>query len=352
MSGGVDSTVAAYLLREQGYTVRGVHLLLWHGQDINPVAAAALERVRLAADQLGIPLEVLDWQQKFRASVIEPYVRDLKAGLTPNPCITCNRAIKWGALLDYVQRQGASWLASGHYARLKKDARGLVSLWRGKDPAKDQSYFLSGLKQEVFQHMVFPLAEYTKQQTRQMARSLDLPDFEGLESQDLCFLGPGGQEAFLRDYAPELLAPGLIVDSSGKQLGEHAGLPLYTIGQRKNIRVAAPRPYYVLAKDVVHNRLVVGFQDELPRHKLLGTDINWISGTTPDLARPYAVKIRSAAAPVISSFQVLGNGDIIAQLQKPLRDITAGQRMVIYDGDECLGSALIIDHPANNNWED
>ena len=113
MSGGVDSTVAAYLLREQGYTVRGVHLLLWHGQDINPVAAAALERVRLAADQLGIPLEVLDWQQKFRASVIEPYVSDLKAGLTPNPCITCNRAIKWGALLDYVQRQGASWLASG-----------------------------------------------------------------------------------------------------------------------------------------------------------------------------------------------------------------------------------------------
>jgi tRNA-specific 2-thiouridylase len=342
MSGGVDSTIAAFLLQQSGYTVRGVHLLLWPPGP-HPAPSAATLRAEDAARRMGIDFQILDWREQFQAKVIDPYLNELSDGLTPNPCVRCNRQIKWGALLRFALAQGAEQLASGHYARLVRGEDGLVSLWRGRDRSKDQSYFLSALNQDTFQHMLFPLADMTKAEVRQLAAGLDLPSFEGQESQDLCFLGAGGQEEFLQTYAPQLLEPGEIVDSSGAHIGQHPGLALFTVGQRRNIRVAGPEPYYVLRKDLEHNRLVVGFKDELSADGILATDVNWISGSAPDLSRTYQMKIRSAASPAEGQVQILPNGDIITRLEKPLRDITAGQRLVIYDGDQCLGSALIIE---------
>lgn len=352
MSGGVDSSVAAVLLTQAGYRVHGVHLRLWAPLHKVKEAEQTIARFEQVCATLGITHEVLDYREQFQEDVINVYLQELKDGITPNPCVQCNRKIKWGKLLDYALSNGASYLASGHYGILERDATGLVRLYKGKDAKKDQSYFLSALPQSTFQHMLFPLGEYLKTHTRAMAIEAGLPDFSKLDSQDLCFLEAGGQAEFLKRYAPESLIPGPIRTADGKQIGEHMGLPLYTIGQRKGIRIAAPEPYYVVAKDVSTNTLVINISANLNRDLVMATDLNWISGEPPDLSRPYQVKIRSAAQPVLGLCSIIGNGDIIVKLEKPLRDITAGQRIVIYDENLCLGSAEIFSAGKSQELED
>lgn len=342
MSGGVDSSVAAVLLSQAGYRVHGVHLRLWSPLHKVKEAEQTIERFEQVCATLDLTHEVLDYREQFQEDVIGHYLQELKEGRTPNPCIHCNRKIKWGALLDYARSKGADYLASGHYAILERDESGLVRLYKGKDAKKDQSYFLSALPQSTFQYMLFPLGEYLKSQVRAKAVEAGLPDFSKLESQDLCFLEAGGQAEFLKRYAPESLTPGPIRTADGMLVGEHAGLPLYTIGQRKGIRVAAPEPYYVVAKDVCTNTLVIDVSARLNRDVIKATDLNWVSGEAPDLTKPYQMKIRSAAQPVLGRCSIIGNSDIIVKLEKSLRDITAGQRLVIYDGDLCLGSAEIV----------
>ena len=351
MSGGVDSSVAALLLSEAGYRVHGVHLRLWSPNEKVHETEQTLDRFEQVCQKLGLTHEVLDYREQFQQNVITYYVQELQAGRTPNPCIRCNRTIKWGALLEYAISNGANYLASGHYAILKRDENGLVSLHKGRDPRKDQSYFLSALSQLTLTHMLFPLGEYTKSEVRQMARAADLPDFSKLDSQDLCFLEAGGQAEFLKRYASESLTPGPIRTTDGRVVGEHMGLPLYTIGQRKGIRVAGAEPFYVVAKDIPNNTLVIDIGAKLNRDVIQANDLNWISGVTPDLSRPYQVKIRSAAHPVSGMCSNNGNSDIIVKLEKPLRDITAGQRLVIYDGDLCLGSAEIVGAADSQNLE-
>jgi tRNA-specific 2-thiouridylase len=342
MSGGVDSSVAAVLLSQAGYRVHGVHLRLWSPLHKVKEAEQTIERFEQVCATLDLTHEVLDYREQFQEDVIGHYLQELKEGRTPNPCIHCNRKIKWGALLDYACSKGADYLASGHYAILGRDESGLVRLYKGKDVKKDQSYFLSALPQSTFQYMLFPLGEYLKSQVRAKAVEAGLPDFSKLESQDLCFLEAGGQAEFLKRYAPESLTPGPIRTADGMLVGEHVGLPLYTIGQRKGIRVAAPEPYYVVAKDVCTNTLVIDVSARLNRDVVKATDLNWVSGEAPDLTKPYQMKIRSAAQPVLGRCSIIGNSDIIVKLEKSLRDITAGQRLVIYDGDLCLGSAEIV----------
>ncbi|HSN95077.1 MAG TPA: tRNA 2-thiouridine(34) synthase MnmA, partial [Anaerolineaceae bacterium] len=339
LSGGVDSAVATLLLKRQGYEVRGVHLRLWEvtpGTTSEDVASA-----QFVAEQLQIPLEVLDWRERFRQEVINPYLAVLSAGNTPNPCMICNRKIKWGSLWQYVQAQGAQYLASGHYAHLLRK-QGLVELHKATSLAKDQSYFLSILDQATFQHMLLPLGAYSKPQVRVIAAEAGLKVASRKDSEDLCFLKGFDQAGFLQHYAADLLKPGPIRDRQGKLLGEHIGLPLYTIGQRKGIRVAAEAPLYVMEKDVPNNSLIVGRGAELAHSQIVTAIPNWISGQTPALEPTYQIKIRAAAIPVRAKLQISESGDMIATLEKPLRDITAGQYLVIYDGDLCLGSAEIL----------
>lgn len=339
LSGGVDSAVSALLLKAQGYRVCGIHLRLW---EANPETVSDdLDSAKALAEQLEIPLEVLDWRDRFHRQVVEPYLAVLANGKTPNPCMICNRRIKWGELWRHVQTRGGQLLASGHYARVILN-NGQFELHKAQNLAKDQSYFLSVLDQETLQHMRLPLGELSKPQVRAIAEQAGLQVSSRKESEDLCFLKGLDQAAFISRFAPELLRPGLIRDKQGKVLGEHAGLALYTIGQRKGIRVAAEAPLYVMQKDPDTNTLIVGRAPELAHRQIITKKIHWISGNPPDLSKRYEVKIRAAATPVLADFQNLPSGDMIATLEKPLRDITAGQYLVVYDGDLCLGSAEIL----------
>lgn len=339
VSGGVDSAVASLLLKQQGYEVRGVHLRLWEA--IPGRISEDVPSAQFVAEQLEMPLEVLDWRDRFRQEVIEPYLAVLSAGKTPNPCMICNRKIKWGSLWQHVQAQGAKFLASGHYAQLLR-VGGLVELHKATSLAKDQAYFLSILNQDTFQHMLLPLGTYSKPQVRAIAAEAGLKVSTRKDSEDLCFLKGLDQAGFLRQYAADLLLPGPIHDRQGRQLGEHQGLPLYTIGQRKGIRVAAEAPLYVMEKEVTSNTLIVGRAAELAHSQIIAGMPNWISGQVTALEQSYEVKIRAAATPVRAKLQISESGDMIATLEKPLRDITAGQYLVIYDGDLCLGSAEIL----------
>jgi len=339
LSGGVDSAVSALLLKRQGYEVRGVHLRLW--ETIPGTLSEDVASAQSVADQLDIPLDVLDWREYFRREVIEPYLAVLASGHTPNPCMICNRQIKWGRLWQQVQAQGGQFLASGHYAQLVRSGS-LVELRKAISLEKDQSYFLSILDQGTFQHMLLPLGAYSKPQVRVIAAETGLKVSSRKDSEDLCFLKGLDQAGFLHNYAADLLQPGPIRDREGKQLGEHLGLPLYTIGQRKGIRVAAEAPLYVMSKDTSNNTLIVGRAFELAHSQIIAGKPNWISGQAPSLEPLYDVKIRAAATPARANLQISESGDMIATLEKPLRDITAGQYLVIYEGDLCLGSAEIL----------
>lgn len=341
LSGGVDSSVAAWLLKEQGFDVTGVHLRLWESPDPKAVEEKAL-KLKAVTEILGIPMRILDWRENFRRDVVGHYLEALKRGLTPNPCVTCNRLFKWGQLLAYARSEGADQVASGHYARLARQPDGSVILRMAKDRSKDQSYFLSALPQNVFQGMNLPLAELSKHEVREIANRLGLAEGLSQESEDLCFLEGSDQAAFLREHAKNLLVSGPIYDSAGVLLGQHQGLPLYTIGQRKGIRIAAAKPYYVLQKDIRQNALIVGFVEELAFNRVETRGTNWVSGFAPDLEKSYQFKMRSTSKLLQGNCLLDEKGDIIAVLDDAARNITPGQRLVVYDGDACLGGAEII----------
>lgn len=341
MSGGVDSSVAAGLLIKEGYDVYGISMRLWRYCPQRMNAEDPLERVQAVANKLGIRLEIIDYEDVFYERVVGSYLNDLKQGLTPNPCLVCNRSIKWGELLEHVQGEGADYLASGHYARLERDTDDQVRLYKGLDTQKDQSYVLSVLSQAQLKRAILPLGMLHKADVKQMAEDMALPMQNSLESQDLCFLNGENQRDFLRQFAPEMLQPGLILDQNGKELGEHEGLAFYTIGQRKGLRIAAPRPLYVLRKDLELNQLVVGYADELETQALLAVKANWITEQTPQSEKQYQVKIRYRAKPVGAKIKLVNNDRFIVQFEEGLRDITPGQRAVVYDGELCLGSGEI-----------
>ncbi|HEX9089844.1 MAG TPA: tRNA 2-thiouridine(34) synthase MnmA, partial [Anaerolineales bacterium] len=258
MSGGVDSSVAAALLVEQGYKVFGVMLNLWSEPDsahLNRCCTPDTQAMaRQVASILSIPFYVLDARQLFFDSVVIPFIHDYTHNLTPNPCITCNRLVRWGFLLNYALAAGADFLATGHYARLTQNPNRTYRLSRGVDAAKDQSYVLHVLTQEKLAHALFPLGGFTKQEVRQMASKYGLPVANRPDSQDLCFIGASGDYAgFLTKYAPQTCDPGPILDRQGNNLGQHQGLAFYTIGQRKGLRLASPTPLYVLEKDLLSN---------------------------------------------------------------------------------------------------
>lgn len=345
MSGGVDSSVAAALLVEQGYDVTGVMLRLWSepgSEESNrcctPDAMAGARRV---AAKLGIPFYALNSQDLFRNVVVQAFMDGYRDGITPNPCILCNQKIRWGFMLDQAIAMGADYMATGHYAQLRKAEDGTVELLRGFDPEKDQSYVMSVLPQEKLRQTLFPVGSMPKAEVRGHARRFGLAVAERADSQDLCFLAGQDYRSFLARYVPEVVQPGRIINSDGQKVGEHNGLAFYTIGQRKGLGIAAPRPLYVIDKNLGTNELIVGEQTDLGRNGLRAVDLNWISGSAPEAPFHADVKIRYRASLARARINPQGNEQITAHFDNPMRDITVGQRIVIYNGDVVLGGGTI-----------
>jgi tRNA-specific 2-thiouridylase len=341
----VDSSVAAALLLGQGYQISGVMLKLWsepgacEGRENLCCTAEAEERARELALQLDFPFYVVDGRERFRHKVVEIFIAEYAAARTPNPCIPCNRDVRFPLLLEWAREYGADLLATGHYARVRQ--MGTYQLLRGVDDDKDQSYVLHALSQAHLAHTVFPLGKLAKEDVRAIARNRNLPAAEQPESQDICFLADGDYRRFLTERAPETVHPGPIVDREGNVLGEHSGLTNYTIGQRKGIGVAAPEPLYVLTLDAPNNALVVGPADELGRRVCMVERMHYISGEAPTAPFSATAKIRYRHRDVEVNVIPLGEGRVEVRFAEAQRDITPGQYLVVYDGEVVLGGGVI-----------
>lgn len=347
MSGGVDSSTTAALLRERGYDVVGLMMRMWseEGDGFLPNKCCSPEAVadaRRVCQTLGIPFYLLNVEDEFKARVVDFFLDGYASGVTPNPCLQCNRLVKFGTLLAKARALGAEFLATGHYARIKQNERGAYELWRGVDANKDQSYALHVLSQDQLAHSMFPLGEFTKTETRALAAKFHLRVAEKDESQDLCFIADGNYRNFMRRNRPAALVPGPILDTHGNVLGQHTGLPDYTIGQRKGLGIAAREPLYVTALDGARNALIVGRKDELGKRVLVARAVNWIPpevGEQLPLRARVKIRYRSTAMPAQIAFVEAQR--VRVEFDEPLRDITPGQAAVFYDGERCLGGGII-----------
>ena len=352
MSGGVDSSVTAALLKNQGYEVIGMMLRLWSepgSETLNRCCTPDdMALARRVAAQLEIPFYAIDAKEPFYDIVVTSFIRGYTQGLTPNPCLICNRRIRWEFLLNRALALGVDFLATGHYARLRTAGDPLrskdnspIELLRGIDKSKDQSYVLHVLSQEQLTHAMFPLGKFTKIQVREMALDFGLPVAQRADSQDLCFLGDGDYRDFLLRNAPEVANPGPIITNTGEHLGQHQGLAFYTIGQRKGLGVSSPHPLYVLEKDMDNNALVVGPKGQLGKEELTTGEVNWISGQAPHYPLHASIKIRYKAQEVDGIITPQDGGGSFIKLSKPLGDITPGQAAVYYNSEVCLGGGII-----------
>jgi tRNA-specific 2-thiouridylase len=345
MSGGVDSSVAAALLVQQGYQVIGMMLRLWSelGSEAENRCCSpdAMVMARRVASRLNVPFYAIDARDIFRRTVVEAFLEGYKNNLTPNPCVVCNRVVRWDFLLNQALSIGATYMATGHYARIIRGPNKPVEIFRGIDPVKDQSYVLHTLTQSQLQRTMFPLGEFTKPEVRQLARSFNLPVSERQDSQDLCFLGRGDYRSFLQRHVPEVNSPGPIINLWGDILGQHQGLSFFTIGQRKGLGISSPVPYYVIKKDNTQNALVVGVLEELGEYELVAAKVNWISAMPPTTPFRAMVKIRYTAQAVWCSITPLPDGDVRIIFDTKMRDITPGQAAVIYEDQKLLGGGII-----------
>ena len=332
MSGGVDSSVTAALLKQQGFAVTGVFMLLAQGD-----GEAQAERARRIAGRLGIPLEVVDLATEFERQVLNYFRVSYLSGQTPNPCVVCNRLIKFGLLREVGRRLGISAMATGHYARTVVGEDGHVRLLAGYDPQKDQSYFLCGLGQEHLTGVTFPLGETTKTEVYQLAAALGLSGLHSPESQDICFLQGRTLADFFAGMPPR---PGDFVTLSGTVKGQHQGIYRYTVGQRRGLGLPDATPYYVVGIDAARNRVLIGKQEDLYRQEVVVREMRWVSGLAPTLPQSFMVKIRyrhPATAALISQ-EAAGYRIGFAV---PQRAVTPGQFAAVYQGDELVGGGAI-----------
>jgi tRNA-specific 2-thiouridylase len=301
----------------------------------------AMGLARRVAAKLDIPFYVIDAKEVFRRTVVNYFLEGYARGETPNPCLACNRSIRWEFLLGHALALGADFMATGHYARVRTGADGRRQLLRAVDHAKDQSYVLHVLNQEKLARALFPVGDYPKSEIRRLAEGFGLPTASRADSQDLCFLAGDDYRNFLQRNAAELLRPGEILNRKGEVLGRHQGLPNYTIGQRKGLGLASAVPLYVLGKDPATNALLVGTQDELGGEELVAREVTWISGESAPGPIRAEVKIRYTAAEAGAQLSPMDPGQVLVRFDAPQRDITAGQAAVFYDGDLLLGGGLI-----------
>jgi len=341
-SGGVDSSLAAIQLSRAGYDVHAVYLRMWKWRGDAFDHAAIEERAREIAKITQIKYFTIEAGQTMQSIIIDDFRKQLVEGLTPSPCIRCNPMLKFRLLQKFADEHKLARLATGHYARIQHNEKeNYYGLFKARDLKKDQSYMLSSLSQEILARTLFPLGDSEKSENKKIALELGLSVSNQPESQDLCFLNNHTYEDFLKESSPEILIPGDIVNSAGEILGRHDGLALYTIGQRKGIRVAAKEAYYVVDKDLLQNRLIVGFFADLGKTNMAVEQVNWISGKSYE-SLDCDVKIRYRS----KLFRCRVNkkdkpGQYHVQFTEKIRDLTPGQYAVFYRGDEVLGGGMI-----------
>ncbi len=363
MSGGVDSSVAAALLAEQGHDVIGVSMQLYDNSAVTDSGQRAfgtcctiddLYDARRVAATIGIPHYIVNFESQFGEHVIANFVREYVSGRTPIPCSHCNSDLKFAELLDRARAYDADQLATGHYARIRRDDDGRYRLYRGADSSKDQTYFLFSLTQDQLARAAFPVGDLDKDTVREHARRLNLHVTAKPDSQEICFVPNGDYAAFVERKAPEAARPGTIVNSDGRVLGTHAGVHRYTIGQRKGLGLSTVEPLYVLAIKPESAEVVVGGRNALGRTQLTASKVNWVSGVTPSdwVSVSAQIRHRHAAAPArirLKADTTGGGGgvrlqpDLKAEVEfdAPQSAITPGQAVVFYDGDEVLGGGWI-----------
>lgn len=360
MSGGVDSSVAAALLVEQGYDVIGIMLRLWaeEGNDAygqpnanRCCAPEAVADARAIAQQLGIPFYDVHAEAIFKQRVVDPWIGAYAAATTPNPCFNCNRSIRFGFLMQRALALGADYMATGHYAQVRRyddpaysdGAR--FALAKGRDAKKDQSYVLHVLGQKDLRRAMFPCGGYVKAEVRELAHKFGLPTAERPESQDLCFLTQGDYRGFLVRQMPEVATPGPILTTSGEHIGQHDGLPFYTVGQRKGLNLSAKsantEPMFVLKLDAAHNALIVGPASALGSRHVTVRAMHYCADQPPAEPIRAIAKVRYKAKEASGVIYPQPNGSAQFEFDEPQRDATPGQGLVVYVGDEVLGGGLI-----------
>ena len=361
MSGGVDSSAAAAILQEQGHALVGFTMQLWNQRrgisvdengEPRPSRCCSLDDVydaRRVAEELGFPFYVLNLEKEFERDVVQPFVNSYLVGETPIPCVACNSRLKFASLDKLAISLGCEKVATGHYARVEFDeATNRYRLLRGRDPNKDQSYFLWELTQDQLSRAMFPLGEMSKPEARDAARRNDLAVADKKESQEICFVPDGDYAGFIDRYlaaeqqTDRLPGAGDIVNASGQVLGTHSGIHRYTIGQRRGIGIADARPLYVLNVDAAQNRVVVGYDDELLSDEFTAAGVNWIAFDNPGkpVSAEVRVRYRHTAAP--ATITPLPNNRARVKFDEPLRAITPGQATVFYRGDEVVGGGWIV----------
>ncbi len=353
MSGGVDSSVTAALLVEQGYDVIGLTMHLWDfekcGGNVYKESGCcsmdSIDRARKVCHQLNIPHYVINFKSEFEEEVISDFIEQYFAGKTPNPCVICNTRLKWHHLLRKGESLGAEYIATGHYARkVFNEQNGCFELHKGVDEKKDQSYALWGLTQEMLRKTIFPAGEMIKKDLRKYAKKRRLKSSETKESQEICFIPDDDYNRFLNEKVPGLvhkLKNGKILSSSGKELGEHKGYPFYTIGQRKGLGIAMGYPVYVKRINPENNTITVATDDELYTGSLTVQDINYINGESPAGSFDCVTKIRYNDDGTESTFMPDGEERAVIRFRSPVRAVTPGQSAVFYDGSKVIGGGII-----------
>ena len=345
MSGGVDSSVTAYLLKEQGYDCIGVTMKLYDGEDGRESTCCSLrdvEDAKSVCHRLGIPHYTFNFTGDFDREVIAPFIRSYEQGRTPNPCIDCNRRLKFQRLYHRALELGCDYIATGHYVRRVEEADGTVTLHKALDADKEQSYVLYNMTQEQLRRTLFPLGALTKTEVREIAQREGFLNAKKHDSQDICFVPDGDYAAFIQEYTGKTYAPGPVYDVDGNKLGTHRGIIHYTIGQRKGLGLALGKPMYVRATDAEKNTVTLATNDQLFSSKVYAENLNWIAGDVPSEPKTVMARVRYHGKDQPATLHFLGNGNILADFQVAQRAVTPGQAIVFYQGDQMLGGAEIV----------